>query len=691
LIVGKSSGAGASVSSGAGYQARVAAYYLATGMCGFEQRIPGLQDATHISFETRESIDDLSLRLSAGNLVYIQAKATIEFSLSGELRSVLAQFEAQEASGSLLGDWFVLATTSRASKKVTQDLRTALDIFRSSPEAEFFRDQPKAVSDIIKDLRSAISELQVEAGRPADQSLADRILRKSLVELLDVEDRAVLETAALVLIHANGFGASDAVWGKLIAECLEYGRTRRTVEIAPLKARFDRYKSANVTSDEQAGEDLLQVEFSKMDFSTSKDVLLCEIPEDSTILPPGPMIMEFKRFGDDCEERLNFSSENITLQNGISFKLLRRAATLSGLERYIEACPEVVAERELTIIPMNDAGELDEQPCAIIHRERLQQALNANPHRLRCVHCGAVVSEAAAEVVETGPSDAPIVGLVHLRCMAPGDRMLGFGRSEFSEENPHLVNFDVNGWAKASYAGQRTFANLGTIKSGPIANLAWGGPADRGPPKPFVIEVSLENGESEIVTLRNKLHRFTRAEAEAFSAQLNLSFAKAREEGDPICYTDESKGYGPRSILLQQFGLRERIRPVKTAQIRKYEVRLDREYTRPGYWYAPLIALRLLDTGEPFDLGGAAVLLTDPLSVGRFLENWDDAGWKPPPLETVALLSDNAFDQYMQQVDKEIGVAVVDPLFDPQTQKPLSATQIISTEKLIAHARGRGR
>ena len=201
----------------------------------------------------------------------------------------------------------------------------------------------------------------------------------------------------------------------------------------------------------------------------------------------------------------------------------------------------------------------------------------------------------------------------------------------------------------------------------------------------------LENGESEIVTLRNKLHRFTRAEAEAFSAQLNLSFAKAKEEGDPICYTDESKGYGPRSILLQQFGLRERIRPVKTAQIRKYEVRLDREYTRPGYWYAPLIALRLLDTGEPFDLGGAAVLLTDPLSVGRFLENWDDAGWKPPPLETVALLSDNAFDQYMQQVDKEIGVAVVDPLFDPQTQKPLSATQIISTEKLIAHARGRGR
>lgn len=686
----KNSGAGASVSSGASYQARVAGYYLVTAMCGFDSGIDGIKDATHISFETRDSIDDLSLTLATGPMVYIQAKATIDFSLTGELRSVLAQFEAQEASGSSPTDRFVLTTTSRASKKVTHDLRTALDVFRAAPEKEFFRDQPKAISDIIRDLRTAISELTVAAGRPADIDVIDRILRKSLVELLDVEDRAVLETAALVLLHSNGFGAAEAVWGKLIAECLENARTRRTVEVAGLKERFERYKSANIATDERASEDLLKVEFGTMDFSVWKDVLFCEIAEDSTSLQPGPMVLEFHRFDDECQERLDFSSDEIKLENGITFKLLRRAATETGLGRYLNANPEAIAGREITIWTLNDDGKSANQPCAVIHKERLGQAFRDNPHPLRCVHCETTVSEPTAEVIETGTLAAPIVGLVHARCLKAADRLLGIAKSEFSEANPQLVNFDVNGWVKAAYAGQRTFDNLKALNAGPVAHFAWGGRAKAGPPKPFVVEVTLQNGESEIVTLRNKLHRFSRPEAERFIAELNSGFAAAAKKGDPFCYTDESKGFSIRSILLQQFGAKERIRPVKTATIRRFEARFEQVDTRPGYWYAPLIALRSLDTGEPINLGGAAVLLTDPLSVERFLENWSDAGMPAPAYETLALLSDDDFDDYMQSVDDEIGAAIVDPMLDPETQELLSGARLISTSKLMAQAKQRG-
>src|SRR5580658_2829941 len=168
------SGAGASVSSGASYQARVGGYVLAASICCIDSELAAAETVATLAFETRESVDDININLRDGNTVYVQAKAKMEFSIGdgGELRSVFRQFEQQHSRRAQATDRFVLVTTGRSSKKVVYDVRAALDAFRG-PETAFFRDQPKALTDIISALRGLISELQRAAGRPVESSTID--------------------------------------------------------------------------------------------------------------------------------------------------------------------------------------------------------------------------------------------------------------------------------------------------------------------------------------------------------------------------------------------------------------------------------------------------------------------------------------------------------------------------------------
>lgn len=251
----KPSGAGASIASGASYQTRVASYIFVLAYCGFESVIEGADDVLHIGFETAQSVDDINIRLNDGRTVFIQAKASFDFSLAnGELRSVFEQFEEQHALGSFDGR-FVLATTNRASRRVTENLRLALDVFRHSPDEAFFRNQPRAISDVIASVRTTLAELQTAAGRANDPNAIDAIIRCSAVVVLDVEDGGVLEQAAIVALQSKGIGTARVVWAKMIADCLEFARTRRSIWLETYKAEIKRHSQASTAGAEEAAEE----------------------------------------------------------------------------------------------------------------------------------------------------------------------------------------------------------------------------------------------------------------------------------------------------------------------------------------------------------------------------------------------------------------------------------------------------
>ena len=150
-----SSGAGASVASGADYQARVAASILATAMCGMSTEFICPDKIVTLSFETAEKIDDIVLETNTGGVVYIQAKANISFSLSnkGELRSVFKQFKSQHCLNGRNSDIYILATGMRSSKKVIYDLRVALNVYSACESRFFFKDQSKEIREIIKEIK----------------------------------------------------------------------------------------------------------------------------------------------------------------------------------------------------------------------------------------------------------------------------------------------------------------------------------------------------------------------------------------------------------------------------------------------------------------------------------------------------------------------------------------------------------
>jgi len=258
----------------------------------------------------------------------------------------------------------------------------------------------------------------------------------------------------------------------------------------------------------------------------------------------------------------------------------------------------------------------------------------------------------------------------------------------FFDTYPELVNFDANAWFRASHAGQMAIANAGLVV-GRMPHLLWSGPDINWTSKQYVIEISLVGGGREIVTQRNSVHKFSKAEAEDFVARLNDSFNDARSRSDPWCYTDQSKGFGLKSLLLEQVGAKERIIPVEVARVRTYDERFAARFRRPGYWYAPLLYLRSLSTGEPVMINDTFPLISDPLKLRNFMENWRESKIDVFNYETVSLLSDSEFDQFMQWVEGNDWRAVINPLLDPVHGTLVSGIPVSSLDVLARDREGR--
>lgn len=136
------SGAGAAVSSGADYQARVAAYFIAGAFCDAPiEEIP-VSKLTGIGFETAEPVDDLILEFP-DHSCFLQIKRKLSFSLDAgtDLFSAMEQFTRQVARRSTRTKCF-LVTSSESSRKITTEMRAALNAFRLGEESAFRRDQP---------------------------------------------------------------------------------------------------------------------------------------------------------------------------------------------------------------------------------------------------------------------------------------------------------------------------------------------------------------------------------------------------------------------------------------------------------------------------------------------------------------------------------------------------------------------
>jgi hypothetical protein len=659
----KRTGSGAATSSGVNYQNRVAAYLLATSLC--ERSLPEFGSASirKIGFETTEAVDDLNIQLENGTTVYLQIKRNLSFSTSptSELHSVLRQFAKQFQTTSKPSQ-MMLVTTTDSSARVTGGMRAALNAFRNGDEDSFRRDQPLSIKNTIHELQNTVGTI-VQGSEEARRAINIQILQKISVWALDLEAGSSLEQAIVILLQSRGFISPDLLWGKLIADCVNHSSLRHTVTSSEARARYEKFLLPMEEPKLQEDERLIATAPGAPDLSVGRELVLgrwAQAPDDKVYL------FEFYRFDEHCAERLRFENGKCILAKGDVIECIHRAATYDGMTRFLTENPDVSGESGLVIVPINSKQDFENGICVDRWRAIVRNAWKRNNARLKCLHCGKPVSS-SPDFVESGTGDSLRVGITHRKCTRADDRVLGILKGEFFERFSYLVNFDAEAWFRAAQRGQGALAHRKDFPRNAV--LAWGGRASSVSPGDYLVECRLADGRSVFFHERGRIHRMTRAEAEAAVAMMTPRIKTAREAGDPDCYSDQSRAYGSRSTLLQLLGGSEKLVEIESAEVVPFRQELADEYAIWDNWYAPLAHLRLTADGSLFDIGGFVPLIASPFDLDKFLENWKTGKIEVPDYEIMILESDRQFDDFAADA-LEGGInLIVDPLVDP-TGKP---------------------
>ena len=303
---------------------------------------------------------------------------------------------------------------------------------------------------------------------------------------------------------------------------------------------------------------------------------------------------------------------------------------------------------------------------------------------MRCLRCAKSISEAQAAIIEDADWHGVVIaGLVHSRCLAPGNRVIGISQCEFFREYDYLINFDANAWFRAAHGGQAVFRGSDLFKASRRV-IAWGGPGTSSRVGDFVIEIQLAGGECEFVSRRGTIHRFSEREAKEAVASMHQTLTLSRDQGDPLYVTDQTRMFGPLSFVRSQIGVSEKARVVEGFKVRRYNANHSRRYEGPQHWYAPLMYFYDPTQDTPVTVNGFVFILTDPLLLGRHMANWAEAGFTVDQYETVSLLDDRAVDDFLGQVEANGLAAAVDPVLAPGDPPTFAAGQPLASIRTLA-------
>lgn len=231
---------------------------------------------------------------------------------------------------------------------------------------------------------------------------------------------------------------------------------------------------------------------------------------------------------------------------------------------------------------------------------------------------------------------------------------------DFFDKHDFLMNFDVNLWFRAIQRGQ-AFLSSGKLPSGAV--FIWGRVRSDLLQGGFVIEMTLTSGETKHVQQRGAIHRFRKDEADGFAVNLNQIFEQTHAENDPYCVSDQTNGYGKRSQLLEMLGVSEELREIAAAQVVKYDQKIAALYELWENWYAPMSFLTAHESESIVQVGGTIPIISDPMKLGRFIENWRSVGLSVSEYELNILDTDGKFDHFIDTVTKDKMQVVVDPVF----------------------------
>lgn len=248
---------GAATNSGIDFQARVGALGMAAMFADVHELtalgLTSPSSVERVHFETSDDIDDLMLSAKSRRS-FIQAKRTINLSAEAdsEFSAVIGQFVSQHINnpGS---DAYVLATTSRASSRITGELRKLTESARLN--RGHATDPSTKTEANVRETTYAHVDRHFAAltGRPITDAERTEILAKVHVQVLDLEAGGPLERATLSVLAARGVPSAAAAWAQLIALALTLAKDRLSIDRVGLMARLGQVLTATDDAGPGAG------------------------------------------------------------------------------------------------------------------------------------------------------------------------------------------------------------------------------------------------------------------------------------------------------------------------------------------------------------------------------------------------------------------------------------------------------
>lgn len=625
-----------------------------------------------VAFETRDVIDDLVVTTKSKQKLFFQMKRTVSLTTgeSSDFYKAINQFVRQYILEGETVNHYILVTTSNTSSPIRNDLRKILESIRLNPLTFIENPLNKNEKSIFDRFKILIKEIYKNVTN--DEMSEEQFLKfssKMVITILDIEDGMTFEKSVLTALSSKLNAVSPKFfWSFLISSSLSFASSRMSILCEELKDKWKEYidKPKELVSNEEEIEGLFNFITNEDDFSLGKDVVLVEGSEE---LGEGfsnkMLLMELYRFDKDGSKRIKYTDNSfVVLKNGIKFKVLHRTATKIGMERYLINHDEKLKYDEIVIIPAEGIDNVEQELPVKLHKEVCQKYLRENKKELmNCLHCGKGISEKSYTIEIDDLYEKSILGIVHIDCLRPVDRVLGLLTSDLFEKYNYLRKFDYNLWIKSIKDSQAFMYNLRNSKFENLVHVAWNPYGGGNNQFNKCIKINLANGDFIYILNRGKVDRFNKSDAKKTARMFNEKF-KRNKDSDPFGYTSENYTFGQYSNLVKIKNENEDFLECISAEVEIYNNHIGIQYNKNKNYYAPLITITLLEDDELLTLNGCLVFLSDPMTLKNYLDNWKKTGIDLKNYEINILSTDEEFDKVMRDYDKQNIKGVIDPTLD---------------------------
>lgn len=128
----------------------------------------------------------------------------------------------------------------------------------------------------------------------------------------------------------------------------------------------------------------------------------------------------------------------------------------------------------MIIAPAKDIENVEQELPVKLHKEWCQRYIKENKKEfMNCLHCGKGISKKSYAIEIDDLYEHSILGVVHLDCLRPIDRVMGLITSDLFEKYDYLKKFDYNLWISSIKDSQAMLNNLNSSKMPSLVTMIW--------------------------------------------------------------------------------------------------------------------------------------------------------------------------------------------------------------------------